>query len=71
MNDLEHAQLAQKELEERAMREDELLRKCKKLTEEKKLTDEEHRIAYEQFTQIINEHKGQSNEVFRKGFGRF
>lgn len=54
--DTEHAQLAQAELEERAQREDNLLRHARFLTELKKLTDEEHRIAYEQFTQTINGH---------------
>jgi hypothetical protein len=68
--DTTDAQWAQQEQNERRRREDEGLQRAKVLTDEKKLTDDEHRIAFKQFTQTINEHKGQRNEVFCKSLGR-
>ncbi len=49
MTDEEH----QQELDERRQREDELLRRAKVLTAEKRLSDEEHRIAFQNFTQEL------------------
>lgn len=53
MSDTFDAQLAQQQLEERAAREDELLKRSRVLTAEKKMSDEEFLVEFERFTRSM------------------